>query len=252
MFFFGGFLVGGGMGADWWVVGLRGVILAWWRAVLGISPVGWILGRGWWDVGRADDDGPASGRESASTSSIFVINNSNVSAAPGQRVAKGSYYLGRPWGEYAQVVFQRTYLSDVINGAGWRIWYVSIMSELMLVSNLTPRPGTRATRGPRTSCLASTATLGPGRRGRERPSPGSSTRRSPWRRPWEVVLPMPPFMTRNMSESDIIGVVVAYWASLGRVGVTEKSRWVWWKREESIFKSGRRLVHGHRITRPEK
>ncbi|KAK1832417.1 pectinesterase [Podospora conica] len=64
----------------------------------------------------------ASGRESASTSNFFVINNSNVSAAPGQRVAKGSYYLGRPWGEYAQVVFQRTYLSDVINGAGWRIW----------------------------------------------------------------------------------------------------------------------------------
>lgn len=37
----------GGMWADWWVVGSRGVILAWWRAVLGISPVGWILGRGW-------------------------------------------------------------------------------------------------------------------------------------------------------------------------------------------------------------
>lgn len=32
------------MWADWWVVGLRGVILAWWRAVLGISRVCWIPG----------------------------------------------------------------------------------------------------------------------------------------------------------------------------------------------------------------
>lgn len=40
-FFFWLFWLGGGgwMWADLWVVGSRGVILAWWRAVLGISPV---------------------------------------------------------------------------------------------------------------------------------------------------------------------------------------------------------------------
>ncbi|KAK0743271.1 pectin lyase fold/virulence factor, partial [Schizothecium vesticola] len=85
-------------------------------------------GRAWFercDIGVVESSVgyiTASGRESASTSNFYVINNSNVSAAPGQKVAKGTYYLGRPWGEYAQVVFQRTYLSDVINGAGWRIW----------------------------------------------------------------------------------------------------------------------------------
>ena len=72
--------------------------------------------------GAADRTTPASGRESATGTNFYVINNSNVSAAAGHKVAKGAYYLGRPWGEYAQVVFQKTYLSDVINSAGWRIW----------------------------------------------------------------------------------------------------------------------------------
>lgn len=34
----------------------------------------------------------------------------------------GAYYLGRPWREYARVVFQNSALSGVINGDGWRIW----------------------------------------------------------------------------------------------------------------------------------
>ena len=34
----------------------------------------------------------------------------------------GIDYLGRPWGEYARVVFQYTDLSQIINSAGWSVW----------------------------------------------------------------------------------------------------------------------------------
>jgi len=34
----------------------------------------------------------------------------------------GAFYLGRPWRKYARVVFQKSSLSQVINGAGWSVW----------------------------------------------------------------------------------------------------------------------------------
>ncbi|KAK7535383.1 pectinesterase-like protein [Phyllosticta citribraziliensis] len=58
----------------------------------------------------------------SSGASYYVINKSKVQAASGQSVSSGAYYLGRPWGEYAQVVFQNSELSDVINAAGWSVW----------------------------------------------------------------------------------------------------------------------------------
>ncbi|KAL5396271.1 hypothetical protein PMIN06_006171 [Paraphaeosphaeria minitans] len=64
----------------------------------------------------------ANGRDSSSNPSYYVINKSTVAAASGQSVAAGSYYLGRPWRNYARVVFQNTNLSNVINAAGWHIW----------------------------------------------------------------------------------------------------------------------------------
>ena len=63
----------------------------------------------------------ASGRSSNDTS-YYVINNSTVAAADGADVPSGAYYLGRPWREYARVVFQETSMSDVINPAGWSVW----------------------------------------------------------------------------------------------------------------------------------
>lgn len=66
----------------------------------------------------------ANGRDSDTNPSYYVINNSTVDAANGQPVAPGTYYLGRPWRNYARVVFQNTVLSDVINYAGWSIWNV--------------------------------------------------------------------------------------------------------------------------------
>ncbi|KAK7705798.1 hypothetical protein SLS64_007745 [Diaporthe eres] len=64
----------------------------------------------------------ANGRSSSSGTSYYVFNNCDVAAASGNSVSNGVYYLGRPWGEYARVVFQKSSLSAVINSAGWRIW----------------------------------------------------------------------------------------------------------------------------------
>ncbi|OLN86392.1 Pectinesterase 4 [Colletotrichum chlorophyti] len=64
----------------------------------------------------------ANGRQTASDKSIYVFNNCSIAAADGNKVADGAFYLGRPWREYAQVVFQKTSMSAVINSAGWKIW----------------------------------------------------------------------------------------------------------------------------------
>lgn len=64
----------------------------------------------------------AQGRPSASDAGYYVINEGTVEAASGEDVSEGTYYLGRPWTEYARVVFQKTVLSDVINSAGWVEW----------------------------------------------------------------------------------------------------------------------------------
>lgn len=64
----------------------------------------------------------AQGRPSSSDSGYFVINGGSVAAASGQSVTTGSAYLGRPWTEYARVVFQKVSLSSVINSAGWIEW----------------------------------------------------------------------------------------------------------------------------------
>ncbi|MCJ1241357.1 hypothetical protein MMC14_009362 [Varicellaria rhodocarpa] len=64
----------------------------------------------------------ASGRDSSTNPSWYVINNSTVAAQSGQYVPAGAYYLGRPWRQYARVVFQETSLTNVINSAGWIQW----------------------------------------------------------------------------------------------------------------------------------
>ncbi|KAH8801990.1 pectin lyase-like protein [Flagelloscypha sp. PMI_526] len=56
----------------------------------------------------------ASGRESAD-SYYYVISASEITGT-------GTQYLGRPWGNYARVVVQSTYLHSQIQAAGWSIW----------------------------------------------------------------------------------------------------------------------------------
>ncbi|KAK3401596.1 pectin lyase fold/virulence factor [Sordaria brevicollis] len=64
----------------------------------------------------------ASGRDSSSNPNNYVFNSCTISAAAGQSVSAGAYYLGRPWREYARVTFQKTSMTNVINPAGWKIW----------------------------------------------------------------------------------------------------------------------------------
>ncbi|KAH7342922.1 BcPME1, pectin methyl esterase 1 [Rhexocercosporidium sp. MPI-PUGE-AT-0058] len=63
----------------------------------------------------------ASGRDTESNDSWYVINKSTV-AARDSGVAAGSTVLGRPWKEYARVVFQNSNLSNVVNATGWSKW----------------------------------------------------------------------------------------------------------------------------------
>lgn len=50
-----------------------------------------------------------------------MINNSNVQNI-NSSVTAYTNYLGRPWSNYARVVFQNTYLGNNINAAGWSVW----------------------------------------------------------------------------------------------------------------------------------
>ncbi|GIK04520.1 hypothetical protein Aspvir_008603 [Aspergillus viridinutans] len=63
----------------------------------------------------------ASGRDSDSNPSWYVISRSNVSAI-NDTIPAGISYLGRPWRNYARVVFQETYLGNNIAAAGWSQW----------------------------------------------------------------------------------------------------------------------------------
>lgn len=64
----------------------------------------------------------ASGRASSSDTSYYVITDSTIEAGGSSPPAAGSVYLGRPWGAYARVAFQRCSLSNVVNSAGWEVW----------------------------------------------------------------------------------------------------------------------------------
>jgi pectinesterase len=37
-------------------------------------------------------------------------------------VKAGAYFLGRPWRNYARVVFQSTSMTNVVKAAGWSVW----------------------------------------------------------------------------------------------------------------------------------
>jgi len=56
----------------------------------------------------------ASGR-SSDDPNWFVIDSSTIQGS-------GSTYLGRPWSDYARVVFQNSFLSSNVNPDGWSIW----------------------------------------------------------------------------------------------------------------------------------
>ncbi|KAF8054257.1 pectin lyase fold/virulence factor [Lyophyllum atratum] len=65
----------------------------------------------------------ASGPTSASDASLFVINKATIiTSSAATRSLTGLVYLGRPWSQYARVVYTSCSLGSLINPAGWSIW----------------------------------------------------------------------------------------------------------------------------------
>ncbi|RVD80878.1 uncharacterized protein DFL_008764 [Arthrobotrys flagrans] len=69
------------------------------------------LGKGWIT---------ANGREAENNTSFYVFTKCKVNGAGS--ATPGSTYLGRPWRQFSRVVFQKSYLGDVVNSEGWSIW----------------------------------------------------------------------------------------------------------------------------------
>lgn len=105
----------------------------------------------------------ASGR-SSNDGGYYVINNSDIAAAPGQAVSDGAFYLGRPWGDYARVMIQNTEMSSVINAAGWHIWNTGDERTQHVTfeeynNNGAGASGTRASFSEKTSVAVSISTV---------------------------------------------------------------------------------------------
>ncbi|PIN11559.1 Pectinesterase [Handroanthus impetiginosus] len=58
----------------------------------------------------------AQGRSEANETNGFVFKNCNI-------VGNGKTFLGRPWRDYARVVFYNTTMSDIIVPQGWDPWF---------------------------------------------------------------------------------------------------------------------------------
>ncbi|KAF8310398.1 pectin lyase-like protein [Clavulina sp. PMI_390] len=74
----------------------------------------WITKSVLYSVGSGDIT--ASGR-SSDDAYYYVINDSTIEGASGV-----TSYLGRPWADYARVIFQSCSLSSVVPAAGWSEW----------------------------------------------------------------------------------------------------------------------------------
>lgn len=58
----------------------------------------------------------AQGRQDPNQKNGFIFKRCNI-------VGNGKAYLGRPWRQFARVVFYQTYMSDVVLPLGWDAWY---------------------------------------------------------------------------------------------------------------------------------
>jgi len=64
----------------------------------------------------------ASGRESADTGSYVFNQNTIVLASDAASGTSGNIFLGRPWGDFAKVIFKNTVITATMNKALWSIW----------------------------------------------------------------------------------------------------------------------------------
>uniref|UniRef100_A0A093VIU4 Pectinesterase n=1 Tax=Talaromyces marneffei PM1 TaxID=1077442 RepID=A0A093VIU4_TALMA len=64
----------------------------------------------------------ANSRSSTTDTTWYVIDSSTITAASGYSISE-KVYLGRPWRQYARVIFQTSNLTNIINAAGWTTLY---------------------------------------------------------------------------------------------------------------------------------
>ncbi|CAG7975160.1 unnamed protein product [Penicillium salamii] len=75
---------------------------------------------------RAKSAITAQSRASSTAIGGYIFDQTLFTAAADATVdLKGSVYLGRPYSQYALVVIKNSYLTDVINPSGWKIWSTS-------------------------------------------------------------------------------------------------------------------------------
>jgi pectinesterase len=64
----------------------------------------------------------ASGRELNDTGSYVFNQNTIILAADAVQDTAGNVFLGRPWGDYAKVIFKNTFITAPLNQTIWSIW----------------------------------------------------------------------------------------------------------------------------------
>ncbi|KAJ7505887.1 putative pectin methylesterase [Mycena galericulata] len=106
-------------------------------------------------VGSITADGPDS-----TTDGIFVINNSEIIVSSAATSAlTGEVYLGRPWTEFARVVYTSCSLGVHINPAGWSIWSTATpnTADVLFAEYDSSGPGAAGTRASFSTKLTSNA-----------------------------------------------------------------------------------------------
>jgi len=90
--------------------------------IFGITAQAWFQGCTLGLV-RAAGTITAQGRTSTAETGYFVLDRAKfVLGANAASGTKGTVFLGRPWGNYARVVFQNTNEENMIAAAGWEAW----------------------------------------------------------------------------------------------------------------------------------
>ncbi|KAK0493504.1 pectinesterase [Armillaria luteobubalina] len=102
----------------------------------------------------------ANGRSSSSGVSLFVINKSTITTSNSATTSlQGKVYLGRPWEDYARVVYTSCSLGNLINSAGWEQWSSSSPNtdHVTFAEYESIGPGASGTRASFATTLTSTS-----------------------------------------------------------------------------------------------
>jgi len=90
-----------------------------------------ITGQSWYQgctlgVMRAAGMVTAQGRTASGDTGEFVFDRAKIVLGTGAASSiAGTVFLGRPWGDYARVVFQNSDLGNIITSVGWQAWTTS-------------------------------------------------------------------------------------------------------------------------------